>query len=144
MSLEQNTAIARMHYKDVLEQGHVELIDSYWTPDGSIPDMLTPQQLKDKFLWWHKVAPGFKITILDEVAECNKVVIYWQADVTYSVPPEPTAEQPLLPLGKPANWRGMSLFHIVDGKIVAHQAQIGWREMLVESGAYTLEKTPQY
>jgi hypothetical protein len=141
MSTEENKAIARMHHKEALEQGHVELIDKYWAPDGSVPDMDSPQQLKDLFLWWHKAAPGFKITILDMVAEGDKVVSYWQADVIYSIPTDPLPEEPFLQLGKPVTWKGMSLFHIVDGKVVSEQNLIGWTDVLIESGAYKLQKT---
>jgi hypothetical protein len=140
MSIEENKGVARLHFKDVLEEGRVELIDQYWAPDGSVPDMLTPEQWKERVLWWHRAAPGFKITVLDMVAEGDKVVAYWQADVTYSNPPEPPPAEPFLPVGKPVSWRGMSLFHIVDGKVVSEQYQIGWTDVLIESGAIPLPK----
>jgi predicted ester cyclase len=140
MSTEENKAVVVCHHKDILEQGHVELIDGNWAPDGSVPGMNTPQQWKELVQWWHKAAPGFKITILDMVAEGNKVAAYWQADVTYSVPPTLLPDEPFIPLGKPVSWRGMSLFCIRDGKIVSEQNLIGWTDMLIESGAFTLQK----
>jgi len=60
----------------------VELIDGYYAPDGSVPEMDTPQAWKERVLFHHKVAPGFKITVLDVVAEGDKAAIYWQADLT--------------------------------------------------------------
>ncbi len=36
MSTEENKALVRRHLKEVLEGGHVELLDSYYAPDGSI------------------------------------------------------------------------------------------------------------
>src|SRR5512140_1056566 len=111
-TLEENKAIVRRHLIDVLEQGHVELIDGYYAPDGSVPDMDTPQQYRERVLWHHKVAPGYKITILDMVAEGDKVSVYYQADLTYSVVPDPPPDFPFFPFGKPASWKIMSMGRI--------------------------------
>ncbi len=46
MSTEENKAIVLRHMKDVMEQGRVELIDSYYAPDGSVPDMDTPEAVE--------------------------------------------------------------------------------------------------
>ena len=61
MSTKENKAVVVRHLKEVLEQGHVELIDSYYAPDGSVQDMETPEKWKDLILWHHKFCPGFKI-----------------------------------------------------------------------------------
>ena len=58
MSLEENKAIVRRHLIDVLGGGHVELIDGYYAPDGTVPDMDTPQQYRERVLWFQKVTPG--------------------------------------------------------------------------------------
>lgn len=140
MSIEENKAIARMHLIDVLEQGHVELIPSYYAPDGSIPTMDTPEAWKDRVLWHHNTCPGFKVTILDMVAEGDKVAVLWQADLTYSVVPEPPFETPPYPFGKQAIWKIMNLFRIVDGKLVSNISANEWGSMMIDAGMYTLAK----
>lgn len=136
MSLEDNKAIVRRHLIDVLEQGHVELIDGYYTPDGSVPEMGTPQEYRDRVLWHHKVAPGFKITIHDMVAEGDKVMVYYTADLTYSVVPDPPPDFPSYPFGRPVHWKIMSLGRVVDGKLVAWESANEWIGMLVKEGMY--------
>ena len=123
MSTEKNKAIVLRHLKDVLEQGQVELIESYYAPDGSNPEMDNPEQWRDRVLWFHKTCPGFKITILDIMAEGDKVMVNLHVDLTYSVPPEPLPSFAFPPLGKPVSWQNMDAYRIVDGKIVEHWAE---------------------
>jgi hypothetical protein len=141
MSTEENKAIVRMHMIDVLEQGKVELIPSYYAPDGSEPTTNTPEQWRDLVLWHHKIGPGFKITILDMIAEGDKVVVFWQADLTYSVVPDPPPEKPPYPFGKLATWRIMTLFRIVNGKMVSAIGVNNASSMMIDAGVYTLAKS---
>ncbi len=89
MTPEANKAIVRRHIEEVFMGGHVELIDGYYVPDGSTPELVSPQEWRERVLWWHKAAPGFKLTILDIFAEGDKVMVHFQADVTYSNPMDP-------------------------------------------------------
>lgn len=139
MSLEENKAIVLRHQKEVLEQGHVELIDSYYAPDGSVPDMDTPQQWRERVLWHHKACPGFTITILDMMAEGDKVMLHTHINLTYSVPVDPPPSF-FPPLGVPVSWRNMNVFRIVNGMLVARQGVLGWKDMLVEIGVIPLEQ----
>lgn len=143
MSSEENKAIVLRHLKDVLEQGQVELIESYYAPDGSNPDMDNPEQWRDRVLWFHKTCPGFKITILDIMAEGDKVMVNLHVDLTYSIPPEPLHSFAFPPLGKPVSWQNMSAYRIVDGKLVSEQNVSGWYDMLVKIGVIPLEKIEQ-
>jgi predicted ester cyclase len=140
MSTEENKAIVVRHLKEVGEQGRVDLIDSYYAPDGASPDMDTPEQWKDRVLWFHKTCPGFKFTILDLMAEGDKVMCHVQVDLTYSVPDDPP---PALfpPLGKPVSWRNFDVYRIVSGKLVSRQNILGWTDMLVEIGVNPMPKT---
>ena len=139
MSTDENRAIVLRHEKDVLEGGHIELIDSYYAPDGSAPDMDTPEQWRERVLWHHKACPGFKITILDMMAEGDKVMVHLKCDLTYSVPVDPPP--PFFPpLGQPVSWRNMSVYRIVDGKMVSAQHSHGWKDMLVKIGVIPLEQ----
>jgi predicted ester cyclase len=142
MSTEENKAIVVRHIMDVLEQGRVELIESYYAPDGSVPDMDTPEQWRKRVLWFHKTCPGFKVTILNMMADGEKVMIHMHCDLTYTVPTEPPPFY-FPPLGKPVSWRNMNIFRIVDGKMVSDQGESGWYDMLVKIGVIPLEKIQQ-
>jgi hypothetical protein len=140
MTTEENKAIARRHLIDVLEQGRVELIPSYYAPDGSVP-MDTQEEWQKRVLDHHKIGPGFKITILDMVAEGDKVAVLWQADFTYSVVPDPPFEKPPYPFGKTATWKIMSLMRVVNGKLVSNVSANEWGKMMIDAGVYTLAKS---
>lgn len=139
MSTEENKALVRRHLKEVLEGGHVELIDSYYAPDGSVADIDTPEQFRDRVLWHHKTCPGFKLTILDLMAEGDKVMAHLKYNLTYSVPVDPPPAN-FPPLGQPVTWRNFNVFRIVNGKMVSQQPLTGWTEMLVEIGVIPLEQ----
>ena len=138
MSTEENKALVRRHLKEVLEGGHVELIDSYYAPDGSTPTD-TPQEWRERVLWFHKTCPGFKLTILDLMAEGDKVMAHLKYNLTYSVPVDPPPTN-FPPLGKPVTWRNFNVFRILNGKMVSQQPLTGWTEMLVEIGVIPLEQ----
>jgi predicted ester cyclase len=138
MSTEGNKAIVLRHLKDALEQGRVELIGSYYAPDGPNSNMDTLEQWKERVLWFHKTCPGFKVIVLDMMADGDKVMAYIQFDLSNTVPPE---SPPLVfpPLGKPVNWRNMNVFRIVDGKLVSEQSVTGWMNILVENSVNPLK-----
>ena len=140
MSTEENKAVVRRHFIDVLEQGHVELIDSYYAPDGSVPDMDSPEQWRAGILWQHKTSPGFTVTILDLMAEGDKVTVHVQFDLTYSVPTDPPPSIFSVPLGQPVSWRTMGVFRILNGKMVSAQYVYGLTEMLVKIGVIPLKQ----
>jgi predicted ester cyclase len=140
MTGEENKAIVVRHLKEVLEGGRVELIDSYYAPDGSAAEMETAEQWRDRVLWFHNACPGFKITILDLMAEGDKVMSHTQVDLTYTVPPESPPSRFFPPLGRPVSWRNMNTFRIVNGKMVSFQGVWGWSDMLVKIGVIPLEQ----
>ena len=138
MSIEGNKAIVHKYYIDVFNQGHVELIGEWYAPEGSVPLAEARQQFKDFTLWWQRAAPGWKLTILDMVAEGEKVAVYLQADMTYSFVPDPPPSTPMPPLGKPVSWKLMNIVRVVDGKFVSMEVANEWMEMLVKEGVYTV------
>ena len=138
MSVEENKAIVRRHLIDVLEQGHVELIGSIYAPDGSTPDDWgTAENFKTAVIWHHKHCPGFKVNLLDLMAEEDRVMAYIQFDVTYSV--EDTSPQ-MQPFGKPVSWRNVNIYRIANGKIVSERWISKFTDVMVEMGAYKLQK----
>ena len=135
MSVEENKAIVRRHITEVLEQGHVELIDSYYPPEGPEPDKQSAQSWRDTVLWHHKNAPGFKATILNMIAEGDEVAVYVQIDITYLAKADNT------PVGKPVTWRNMEMMRIVNGKLVSKESVWGENDMLVKEGVLVPKKS---
>ena len=140
MSTEENEVVVLRHFKDVLEQGHVELIDSYYAPDGSIPNTDTPEKWRESVLWHRKFCPGFKVTILDLMTEGDKVIGHVQIDLTYSVPADPPPSLFYIPLGKPVSWRNVGIFRIVNGKMVSVEYVSGMTDMKVAIGVIPLKQ----
>jgi predicted ester cyclase len=123
MSIEGNKAIARRHFEEVWNKGRVELLDEYYALDVPSGAYMSLDELRKRVLWWHKMTPGFFFTILDVIAEGDKVIVYWKVNATYSVVPDPppTDPNPMLPLGKPVQFRGMDLYRFEDGKMVSYR-----------------------
>ena len=134
MSTEENKAIVLRHLKEVLEQGRVELIDSYTPLESTNSSMFSRQGLKDTVLSYHKHCPGFTLTILNIMAEGDKVMAHIQYDMTYSVQVDPP-EDGVFPFGKPVSWRNLIVFTLSDGMIVAQDPVTGMTDALIEAGA---------
>lgn len=120
MSTEENKAIVMRHFKEVNEQGQLDLIDSYYAPDGSAPDMeQTPELLREGVKWLRKTATDLKINVLDMIAEGDKVMAYIRVDVTWTSKYASAYAVPYLPLDQPLTWSGLELYRIVGGKMVS-------------------------
>lgn len=111
MTIEDNKAIVVRILKDVVEAGRVDLIDSCYAPNDSRGD-----QFRQFVTWLHKICTSIKVTILDTVAEGDKVMVYVQFELTCSSKylSEYTGEYP--PLDQPHTWKGLELRQFVDGK----------------------------
>lgn len=135
MSLEENKTIARRYFEEVWNKGQFELLDDFYALD-------TPKKgdLIDRIRWYQKSAPGFHFTILDVIAEGNKVLVYWKVDVTHTNIPDPQPTFPIPPIGKPVQWRGMELMNFVDGKLVSREIANLAQGMLIDAGVYVLAK----
>jgi predicted SnoaL-like aldol condensation-catalyzing enzyme len=138
MSTQENKAIVVRHLKNFLEQGQLELIDSYYAPDGSYADMWTIEKWKETVRWHHKTCPGFKVNLLEVIAEGDLVMAFIQFEVTYTLPEIPSTTN--YPLGKPIIWRNVNVHRIVNGKIVFEQFLGNLTDALVKAGAVRLEK----
>lgn len=96
----------------------MDLIDNYLAPDGSTR-LETPDGLRKNVAWLHKICTNLKVTFLDMLAEGDKVMVYFQADITCTSKylSEYSGDYP--PLDQPHSWKGMEIYRIVDGKMVS-------------------------
>ena len=140
MSTEENKAIARMHFEEVHSKGRVELFDDYYALDVPASQWDSKENYGNLILWWRKVAPDMRITIVDMVAEGDKVYVYHKSSMTYSVMPDPPPNFPMPPLGKPVEFRGVEIMRFARGKLVAVEFVVEWMSMMVDAGVYVLAK----
>ena len=131
MSIEENKAIVVRHLKEFLEQGKLELIDSYYAPDGSDPEMWSAEQWRDAVRSTHKNSPGFKVNLLELVAEGEWVMAYIQFDL-----PNADVKNPL----KLLSWRNVNIHRIVNGKIVVERFFGNQTDVLEKEGLIKIEK----
>lgn len=136
MTVEENKAIVRQHYR-VLEQCKVDLIDGYFAPDASVtnPNWSTAEKWRDLVLTTHQHSRDLKVTVLDMVAEGDKVAAFIQIDITYV---NPIAARLAAINGKPVTWKNMDFYRLKGGKIVGWEELGSMTDMLVKIGAYTL------
>jgi predicted ester cyclase len=115
MSTEQNKAIARRSIEELWNDRNVEVIDELFTEDYHDPGFKDRRAFRDTAagLFAGEVPPDFHITIEDQIAEGNKVVIRWTWRLTHTVPFLGFA-----PTGKHITWTGISIYRLEGGKIV--------------------------
>ena len=120
MSTEANKAIVMRHFKEVHEQGKIDLIDSYYAPDGSVPEMeQTSELLREGTKWLLKVSTNLKINVLDMIAEGDRVMAYIRVEITYPSKFASEFALPYPPLDQLVTWSGLELYRIVNGKMVS-------------------------
>ncbi len=141
MSIETNKAIARLHFEEAHNKGRVELLDDYYALDIPASEWNSKEEYGNRILWWRKAAPDMHMTILDMVAEGEKVFVYHKSKMTYSVVPDPPPNFPMPPLGKPVEFRGVEIMTFSNGKLIAVDFVAEWMGMMVDAGVYTLAKS---
>jgi steroid delta-isomerase-like uncharacterized protein len=127
MSLEENKAIAR-RFLNLWGQGDLALVDELATPTFKVfyPYLSEPmvglEAFKQHLQAFHAIVPDATLVSEDEIiAEGDKVVIRWTARGTYATEMERFPAAALT--GKQVTWTGISIFQIVDGKVVEERGE---------------------
>ena len=113
---EENKALARRFYEEVINKGNLDAIDELCTADFVIrtppPGMdPTPEGIKQMFSMYRQAFPDMNVTVDEIVAEGNTVVSRMTMRGTH------TGDlMGIAPTGKQFSVRGMDLIHIVNGK----------------------------
>ena len=121
MSSEDNKALVRRYFEEVLNQGNLALANELNDPDlvyhdPAVPDVRT---LPDYIQWisqFRNAFPDFHVTIEDSVAEGDKVVVRytWRGTNTGQI----VRPMPIPATGKQAMVTGMSIVRLAAGKAV--------------------------
>jgi len=123
MSVENNKAIAR-RFIQVWGDGNLDVVDELAAPSLVVRYPTIPQVIQGSRAFRHVLAgfrsafPDSALRVEEEIAEGEKVVIRWSFSGTHkgSLLGVPAT-------GKRVTWTGITIYRIVDGKVVEEQGE---------------------
>jgi steroid delta-isomerase-like uncharacterized protein len=116
--LEENEAVVRRYFQEILDGGNLDLVDEIFDPQYVLHDPGSPQEVRGlegtkRYVGMFRSAfPDIAHTIEDQIAEGDRVVARLRAHATH--------EGELMgipPTGKEVTIEGISIWRIADGKI---------------------------
>ncbi len=118
MSTAQTTAIARRFYEEALNGKNLDIIDeifatNYQAHPPGLPEPLTREAFKQFNRMFLTGFPDLHITVEDEIAEGDKIVLRLTVRGT-----QQGEFMGIPPTGKHVVWTGMSITRVANGKIV--------------------------
>ena len=119
MSIENNKRIARRHFEELWTKGDLGVADEIYSPDavghcGNFPDHAGYPECEKDLVRQDQVAfPDGVATVLDQMAEGDKVLTRWRFDATHTgtLYGHPAS-------GNKVSVAGFHVHRIVDGRIV--------------------------
>ena len=132
---EENKALFRRMFEEVINQGNISLIDELVAPDFVEHEELPPgapagrEAVKQLFSMLHTGFPDLKATIDDVIAEGDKVV----ARTTWSGTHQGEF-MGIPPTGKRASFGVIDIVRCADGKLVEHWGQMDSMGMMQQLG----------
>ncbi len=117
---EENTAIVRRFYDEVMGKGDFDALNQLVAPDfvdHGESMMGSPQgreALRQSIVAMHSSFPDFNVTIDDTIADGEMVGIRGTMKCTHQ-----GKFMNVAPTGNELTWKGLAMFRVVDGKIVA-------------------------
>ena len=132
---EQNKAIARRFYDEVVGQGKIELIDELVDPNVIEHDEFPGQApgregVKEVFVMFRTAFPDLQFTVEDMIAEGDKLVTRLTMRGTHR-----GQFQDLAPTGKQISVTGIDILRFADGKLIEHWGVMDQMTMMQQLGA---------
>ncbi len=124
MSLESNKAIARRHFEELWDRGHLDVADEIYSPDAvghlrNEPDQGGYPACEKELVGADRVAfPDGTVSVDDQIAEGDRVVTRWRFRGTNT---GPFLGNP--PTGREVSVSGTHIHRIADGTIAEIWAQ---------------------
>jgi steroid delta-isomerase-like uncharacterized protein len=125
----RNKAVAMRVFDEIFNQGKFQVADEIYAPDFQNHGATRTVDLKTDQDYVHaekKAFPDLHVTVQDMVAEGEKVAVLWTFRGTHTGP----GYEGLPPTGTRVEVRGMTIWRIVDGRIVEEWSSFS------EDGAY--------
>ena len=122
-SIEENKAIAR-RFIQVWGKGNLDIIDELADPSLPVQYPIIPQIIRGSKMFkqimesFRSAFPDSDIQIEEEIAEDDKVMIRWSFSGTHngSLLGIPASQ-------KKVNWTGITIYKIVEGKVVQERGE---------------------
>ena len=136
MSLDENKALARRWNEEIWSKGNLSVADEFlatnfvfnYAPPGMAPDRET---YKQAVTMYHNACPDMYYDIKDMVVEGDKVVVQWMGKGT-----QKGEIMGIAPTGKGMTVTGISILHIVGGKIAEEWTEMDMLGVLQQLGAF--------
>jgi steroid delta-isomerase-like uncharacterized protein len=123
MSVEHNKTIAR-RFAEIYNRGGLAIVDELAGPDLVVSYPLLPEDIhglqayKQVLAQFYAAFPDIEASVEEMIAEGEKVVARWTCRGTHR------GDFPGLPAtGKTVQWSGMTIYRIVDGKVVEEKGE---------------------
>jgi len=129
---EENKAIARRAFEEILSQGHFELAEQLYAKDfvnHGIHSNAGLEEDQAALKGWHQAFPDIAIVPEKLIAEGDLVSIYWIARGTNT-----GTGNGLPATGKKAELSGITIWRIVDGKIKEEWSAFDQLSMMQQLG----------
>ena len=135
---EQNKAIAKRAFEELLSQGRYELAEQLYTKDfvnHGIHHDIGLDEDQAALKGWHQAFPDLAIIPEKLIAEGDLVTIYWVARGTNT-----GTGNGLSATGKKAELAGITIWRIVDGKIKEEWSAFDQLSMMQQLGLLPANK----
>jgi steroid delta-isomerase-like uncharacterized protein len=135
---EQNKAIAKRAFEELLSQGRFELAEQLYAKDfvnhGIHRDIGLPED-QEALKGWHQAFPDIAIVPMKLIAEGDLVAVYWIARGTNT-----GTGNGLPATGKKAEQAGITIWRIVNGKIKEEWSAFDQLSMMQQLGLLPSQK----
>ena len=136
MSLDENKALARRWVEEIWHKGNLSVLDDFlatnfvfnYAPPGVEPNKAAYKQAMNMY---RDACPDMYYDIQDMVAEGDKVVVRWVGRGT-----QKGEIMGIAPTGKEMTLTGISIVHIVGGKIAEEWTEMDMLGALQQLGAF--------
>ena len=135
---EQNKAIARRAFEEILSQGHFELAEQLYAKDFVNHGIHRDASLEEDqaaLKGWHQAFSDIAIIPEKLIAEADLVTVYWIARGTNT-----GTGNGLPATGKKAELAGITIWRIVDGKIKEEWSAFDQLSMMQQLGLLPAKK----
>jgi steroid delta-isomerase-like uncharacterized protein len=135
---DQNKAIAKRAFEEILSQGRFELAEQLYAKDfinHGIHSQANLEEDQAALKGWHQAFPDIAIVPEKLIAEGDLVVVYWIARGTNT-----GTGNGLPATGKKAEQAGITIWRIVDGKIKEEWSAFDQLSMMQQLGLLPANK----
>lgn len=136
ISTEQTKALIRKAVEEIWNKGNFDNLEDLVSEDFVIhfpregEDIRGPENVKQFYIELRKAFPDLRFTIIDLIAEKNKVVTHWAATGTHK------AEFKGIPAtGKKVAFKAVDIDRLVNGKFVECWTNVDELSLLQQLGA---------